>query len=94
MRHMDQLPFAFDDDSHMSDFKHFNPPTPTQVADLQVITAHMRTMESLEQRHAREQFERGRAVRYCPGPGSPVLVCLNMEDLEAAQKAARARGWK
>lgn len=76
------------------DFPHFNPRTPTQADDIPVITAHMRTLESLEQRHAREQFARGRAVRYCAGPGQPVVLCLNMADLEAAQKLARTLGWK
>lgn len=91
---MDQLPLPALDEETLADFPHSNPGTPTCADDLPVITAHMRTLESLEQRYAREQFARGRAVRYCPGPGSPVLVCLSLGDLEAAQRMGRKRGWK
>lgn len=76
------------------DFEAFNSREPTRPDDLPVITATFRTMESLEQRAARETLSGGRAVRMCLGFKGPVVLCTSMAQVVSAQKAARKRGWK
>lgn len=67
---------------------------PTTVSDLETITAHFRTVESLEQRYAEERLANGKVIVATEGYRMPRQLLLTLGEFRALQRRAREKGWK